>query len=226
MIEQILGEAVAAAEAFHDPADAGLFPEEETLLAHAVDKRRREFRTVRACARQALAELGLPPRPILAGERGAPQWPPGIVGSMTHCEGYRVAAVAWNTQVPAVGIDAEPHDSLPGGVLTAIALPAELRQVEWLAAQLKAVRWDRLLFSAKESVYKAWFPMTRRFLDFDEADIQLRTDGTFTARLLAASTASGNATQFARFEGRWLVANGLIVTAISQTCSALTDPRS
>ncbi|MGW0200337.1 4'-phosphopantetheinyl transferase, partial [Nonomuraea sp. NPDC003201] len=70
MIEKILPPWVAAEEAFGDPPDATLFPEEEAFIARAVDKRRREFTTARHCARRALDRLGLPAAPILPGERG------------------------------------------------------------------------------------------------------------------------------------------------------------
>lgn len=82
MIEQILPAAVASAEAFADPLDVVLFPEEEALVAKAVDKRRREFATARGCARSALAAFGFPPASIMTGENGAPRWPAGVVGSI------------------------------------------------------------------------------------------------------------------------------------------------
>ena len=72
MIEQILPTAVACAEAFDDPPDAVLFPQEKVVLRRAVDKRWREFRTVRHCARQAMRKLGLPPVAVLPGERSGP----------------------------------------------------------------------------------------------------------------------------------------------------------
>ena len=116
MIEEILPAEVAAVEARADPPDVMLFPEEEAVIAKAVDKGRREFSTVRHCARLALATLGLPRSPLLPWERGAPQWPVGVVGSMTHCAGYRAAAVARARDVVTIGIDAEPHAVLPDGV--------------------------------------------------------------------------------------------------------------
>src|SRR5262245_28830029 len=99
MIDELVPGAVTAVEAFVDPPDATLFPEEEAVVRAAVDKRRREFTTARVCARAALAKLGYPPIPILPGKRGAPTWPDGVVGSMTHCAGYRAAAVARATEV-------------------------------------------------------------------------------------------------------------------------------
>jgi 4'-phosphopantetheinyl transferase EntD len=71
VIEKILPDAVACSEAFDDPPDAVLFPEEEAVISRAVEKRRREFRTVRHCARRALRELGLPPVAVLPGSTGS-----------------------------------------------------------------------------------------------------------------------------------------------------------
>ena len=118
-------DSLAAAEMYDDPPELAPLPEEEPLIAKSVAKRRNEFITVRYCARQALGELGLPPVPILKGDKGEPCWPDGVVGSLTHCTGYRGAAVGRRDEVRSVGIDAEPHDVLPDGVLDAISLPAE-----------------------------------------------------------------------------------------------------
>jgi 4'-phosphopantetheinyl transferase EntD len=208
MIDELLPGTVTAFEAFTDPPDARLFPAEEALVERAVDKRRREFTTVRTLARQALGRLGYPPAPILRGERGAPVWPEGVVGSMTHCVGYRCAAVAPAAALRSVGIDAEPNEPVPDGVLGAVSDEGERRELARLAAEAPQVSWDRLLFSAKESVYKTWFPMTRRWLDFSEARVTPHLDGTFTATLLVPGPVPG-------FEGRWLARDGLVVTAIA-----------
>src|SRR6201988_771014 len=118
-------EALAAAEMYDDPPELVPLPEEEPLIAKSVAKRRNEFITVRYCARQALGELGVPPVPILKGDKGEPCWPEGVVGSLTHCTGYRGAVVGRGAAVRSVGIDAEPHDVLPDGGLDAISLPPE-----------------------------------------------------------------------------------------------------
>jgi 4'-phosphopantetheinyl transferase EntD len=215
MIEQILPAGVAYAEAFADSPDAMLFPEEEAVIARAVDKRRREFATARVCARSALAALGVAPAPILPGERGAPRWPSGIIGSITHCRGYRAAAVARACDVLTIGLDAEPDKALPDGVLGVVSMPGERARLRCLATAAAGICWDRLLFSAKESVYKAWFPLTRRRLGFEDADITINpADGTFEARLpVAAFTIGGSS--LAAFTGRWLACDGLILTTIA-----------
>ncbi|MER5358779.1 4'-phosphopantetheinyl transferase superfamily protein [Streptomyces sp. NPDC002785] len=219
MIEKILPSQVAVAEALFDPPDAALFPGEEELIRNSVESRRKEFTTARWCARRALGDLGLAPAPILKGERGVPIWPGGVVGSMTHCAGYRAAAIARRADVLTVGIDAEPHKRLPDGVHETIALATEQQRELELRRASPEIHWDRLLFSAKESVYKAWFPLTHRWLGFEEADIVLHTNGSFTAGLLASATEPGPATGATAtptaFSGRWLVADGFVVTAIA-----------
>jgi 4'-phosphopantetheinyl transferase EntD len=215
VIAEILPDAVASAEAFGDPPESALFPAEEALIARAVQKRRAEFATGRHCARNALGALGIGPAPILPGQGGAPQWPPGVVGSITHCAGYRAAAVARASEVITIGLDAEPAQCLPGEVLGLVARPDERDRLRDLARDVPGVCWDRLLFSAKESVYKAWFPLARRWLGFADADITIdAANGTFEARLLIAPPASAGLPP-AGFSGRWLARDGLLLTAIT-----------
>ncbi|MFF7246355.1 4'-phosphopantetheinyl transferase [Embleya sp. NPDC008237] len=210
MIARILPPEVFAEESFDDPDGPPLFPAEEALLTKAVDKRRREFTTVRRCARRALARMGVPAAPLLPGLRGAPGWPAGVVGSMTHCAGYRAAAVADRAALLTLGIDAEPALPLPDGVLTTVSSETERKHLADLAARRPDIAWDRLLFSAKESVYKAWFPLTERWLDFAEAEIEFDpAAGTFAARLLIEDRPLDG------FAGRWQVDAGIALTTIA-----------
>ncbi len=210
MIERLVPSAVAVAEQFGAPGEAELFPGEQVRIARAVAKRRQEFSSVRWCARQAMTQLGVPAAAVLPGERGAPQWPTGVVGSMTHCEGYRAAALARSGTILGIGIDAEPHGALPEGVLEAVSLPEER---EWLEHAHGGVHWDRLLFSAKESTYKAWYPLTGRWLGFADARIGIDPAGTFTATFLVAPPQVAGRT-LTRLTGRWLVSQSLVLTAI------------
>lgn len=185
MIEAILPPAVEVEWTRGDAEGIALFPEEEAAVLRAVRKRRREFATGRACARAALARLGLPAQPIPPGDSREPLWPAGIVGSITHCEGYRACAVARAADIATVGIDAEPDEPLPSGVLEVIARPEELTAVREALRLHPGVNWDRLLFSAKECVFKAWFPLTGLWLGFEDAALGFdRSRGTFSAHVL------------------------------------------
>ncbi|MGW2025056.1 4'-phosphopantetheinyl transferase family protein [Streptomyces decoyicus] len=215
MIDKLLPAPVVTAEAFHDAPVSEMFPEEWALVSGAVPQRQREFGTVRGCARSALAELGIAPAPLLPGPNREPQWPPGIAGAMTHCAGYRAAAVARSAEVRAIGLDAEPHLPVEDpGVVDLITLPEERVQLRRLSAAQPEICWDRLVFSAKESVYKAWYPLTRRWLDFEEAHVTLNpSNSTFTARLLVPGPVV-DGRELTEFSGRWLVGAGLVVTGI------------
>jgi 4'-phosphopantetheinyl transferase EntD len=215
VLTAILPSAVVVAETRADLPDAVLYADESAAVAAAVAERRREFARGRACARRALDGLGRPPVAIPTGARGEPRWPPGVVGSITHCAGYCAAAVAEAHLIRTLGIDAEPHEPLPDGVLTTIARAEEQRMVGRLLRDAPEIRWDRLLFSAKESVYKAWFPVARRWLGFEDATLTIDPAArTFTARFLVPGPELGGA-RLEGFSGRWRVADGLVVTAIA-----------
>ncbi|MER5871124.1 4'-phosphopantetheinyl transferase superfamily protein [Streptomyces sp. NPDC002044] len=215
MIRELLPSWAVSAEAYGDPPGARLHPAEEAVVARAVASRRREFTTVRHCASLALGELGVPYRPLLPGVRGAPGWPAGVVGSMTHCRGYRAAVVARTRDAVALGIDAEPGEPLPRGLLDVVALPGERDRVLGLLDARPGVRWDRLLFSAKEAVYKAWFPLTGQLLDFHEADVVFDAGrGGFRAALLVPGPVL-DGREVRAFEGRWAAGSGLLVTAVA-----------
>jgi 4'-phosphopantetheinyl transferase EntD len=210
------GGKLACAELYSDPPGLTPMAEEEPLIARSVAKRRNEFITVRYCARIALGELGFPPVPILKGDKGEPCWPDGVVGSLTHCAGYRGAVVGRAGVVRSVGVDAEPHDVLPHGVLDAISLPAERAEIAALPA---GVHWDRILFCAKEATYKAWFPLTKRWLGFEDAHITFDVDGSGSAgsfeSTILVDGAALSGPPLSSLAGRWSVGQDLVLTAIT-----------
>lgn len=219
MLEQILPTS-AVVTASREDLEGLLYPEEETVVGRAVEKRRREFTTARACAREALAQLGQPHQAIPSGSRGEPLWPEGIVGSITHCDGYRACAVARATDLVTVGVDAELNQPLPDGLIGDIALPEEREWLHYLVRQAPEVHWDRLLFSVKESIYKAWFPLAKRWLGFEDAVVAIdRQRRSFTAHLLVPGPVL-DGHEVRGFQGSWLVTDGLILAAIAMPAGA------
>ena len=212
MIGELLPDAVTVAATTGD-IDTELTPAEEAAVGDAVDKRRTEFVTGRALARQALGRISAEAVSIASGPKGEPVWPPGIVGSITHCTGYRACAVARADAVGSVGIDAEVHEALPGGVLEDVASPLEQQRLR--AAARDGLHLDRVLFSAKEAVYKAWFPLAGRWLGFEDVDMEIGLhDGTWAARLLVPGPVVGG-TPLTGFRGRWAVRSGIVLTAVT-----------
>jgi 4'-phosphopantetheinyl transferase EntD len=175
---------------------------EARVVRHAVPERRREHATVRACARAGLVQLGQRPAPILNDADGVPLWPVGVVGSLTHCRGYRAALVARRIDLNCVGIDAEPHLPLPTDVADVVLHRDDTNDLcaGWHAG--------RIAFCAKEAAYKTWFPGHRQWLEFTDMTTHVRTDGTFTA------WASG----LPMLHGRWMVRGGYVVAAGMLPC--------
>jgi 4'-phosphopantetheinyl transferase EntD len=215
MIEKLLPHGVVAVEAFEDVPGEPSFPGEEFLVVNAVEARRREFVTARRCAREALAKFGYAPVPIRAGRKGEPLWPAGLVGSITHTAGFRAAAVASQNVLASIGIDAEQNDRLPDGVEESTTVPGEPEMLAALSRAFPATHWSRLLFSAKESVYKAWYPLTGRRLGFEDARLAIDPVGTFTAKLLVDGARTDGGPPLVELRGRFLVAHGLVATAVT-----------
>jgi 4'-phosphopantetheinyl transferase EntD len=214
MIASLITAAAATAET-RGHLTPTLHPEEARLIATSAEKRRREFQTGRACAHQALELLGAPSEPVLAGDRGEPLWPPGVVGSITHCSVYRACAVARKDALASLGIDAEPNLPLPEGVLKRVAFGGE-RAIEPLA---QGVCVDRLLFCAKEAIFKAWFPLTRRWLGFEEVEVTIDPGGNaFIGRRLT-SDLQPDPSHPTLFHGRWAMEDGVICTAVEVPAS-------
>jgi 4'-phosphopantetheinyl transferase EntD len=222
MIADVLPAGAVAAESFGPPGDRELLPAEAAAVATADPVRRSEFAAGRAVAHVALARLHAAAGPVLPGPAGEPRWPDGVVGSITHCAGYRACAVAWARDVAAIGIDAEPCLALADGLLTAVAGAAERVWLAELSAAGPGTPWDRVLFSAKESVYKAWHQRTGERPGLLGMTVRICPAGTFAADLPRGSARPASPRLRAcaagppvAAQGRWLVSGGLIVTAVS-----------
>lgn len=131
-------------------------------------ERKREFVLGRLCASEALRRFGIANSPVGVGENREPLWPPGFVGSITHCDGLCAAAVARSDNYFSLGIDAEPVGDLPFEIRDLILTPKERK---YLQHSTSASRNMKLIFSAKEAVYKCLFPLAMRYIDFLEVEI-------------------------------------------------------
>jgi len=195
-----------------------LYDEEAALVAGAVESRRREFVAGRLCARRALAELGIQDFPLLASPDRAPIWPGAIVGSITHTvaagEGYCAVAVAHRRLVAGVGLDAEPRAALPRDLWSCV-LDADEQRTAWTTSDPGV--WARLVFSAKEAVYKAVYPLCGRFLDFCDVHVgPAQQPGRLQAELVGAARSFAPAPSMTV---RFLCDDTLLLTAVLLTAN-------
>jgi len=162
-------------------------------LERAVAKRRAEFLAGRFCVRAALRVCA----PDVAdhvpaiGPHREPLWPSGIVGAITHTDGFASAAVARTAVARAVGLDTERimahHEA--DGVTDKIASRDELARI------VRATGWPdgvalTAIFSAKEAIFKCLYPEVRAYFDFVDAQVDAFEDGQFHAHLTASLTPS------------------------------------
>jgi len=149
--------------------------EEASSFSSRAPAARRASGAARIVARELMARLGYPDAQLPRGAAGAPLWPAGVVGSLAHDDEVAVAAVALAQDFASVGIDVEPARALPTDMRELIASPDELRTIE--DDPLKG----RLLFVAKEAVYKAAYPLDRTFLEFSDIAVDLAAGKAITS---------------------------------------------
>jgi 4'-phosphopantetheinyl transferase EntD len=144
---------------------AQLFDEERQELVAMAEKRQLGFASGRYCAQSAQRLLRLEPAPVLRQDR-VPVWPSTSVGSITHCD--KIAAAAASTGVRSIGIDIETCGRVDQKLY-------EILFTETERARLKSLPGDAatLIFSAKEAGYKAIYPHGRKFIGFQEVEIEV-----------------------------------------------------
>jgi len=206
-LDNLFPKPVACVVSSRPPENFELLPEERNTTGEMTPLRLREFEHGRSCARRALAQLGYPDCPVPAGADRVPEWPAGVVGSISHCGDTAAAAVALATDVDGIGLDIETSDGLDEDLLPLICRDDELAQID---AEESRLRLAKLLFSAKESVFKCIWPRVRRFVDFQEVEIRMNLDdNTF----IALPDSSDLPTElFCRIRGRFGETQALYVT--------------
>ena len=181
---------------------------EERYVRGAVLKRREEFSTGRWCAHRALTLVNNDTDCIAVGKGGEPIWPDGINGSISHCPSCCIAAVCDSILYPAIGIDVEVDEPLPPGVLNVIS---SLRERDTFSLQFNGtgIYWDRLLFSVKESLVKAFYSFYGQRIDFSQYRITI-DERNFVFH--ACPVFDGSQTKI-MLTGQWWILGGLIMVS-------------
>jgi 4'-phosphopantetheinyl transferase EntD len=198
---------VAGAELADRATAEPLFPEEAAAIPSAVPTRIAEFRAGRHCAREALRALGRPAEPVLRSDR-APRWPAGVVGSITHCEGFCGAVAAPVSVAAGLGFDAERAHAVSPEIWLRIASAADRSAGPPADGALRA-----LAFSAKEALFKAQHPLTRVWMEFADASLEVADAGELRLRLECDVVGLGARGSVVR--GRYALEGGLVFAAVA-----------
>ena len=157
----------------HSTSNQKLHPAEENYFSQlSSDSRKEHYRSGRICAGEVLSKLGTLGQPVLRDpQTREPLWPEGISGAITHSGNWAAAAAGKTSDVSGIGIDLEDLErQVDSRISRHVCIPEEQKWLqEWgedfLEQNLK------IIFSAKESIFKAFFPYTRTYLHFHDARI-------------------------------------------------------
>ena len=207
LFTRLLGPKVETEEVDPHTVQGGLLKSEEALVDGAAQTRIEQFTAGRVCSRIALGRLGVAvTTPILRGEDRAPIWPPGFTGSISHTDTWCAAAVARTEDIRALGIDLESSTPLKEALLKRVCTPKER---EWLHELPAPGVTGKIVFSAKEAVYKCQYPLSNQFLGFHAVEVELGDD-SFEA---VFQQEAGGFKPGDVISGRYLVEEGLVATA-------------
>jgi 4'-phosphopantetheinyl transferase EntD len=191
--------------------EADLYAEEVAYIRAAVPQRRAEFATARVCARRGLAAMGIALVPLVPAADRAPAWPNGVVGSITHTLDYCAVALGRRPSLRSVGIDAEKIRELDDGVTDLILTDRERAWLHAPGRSPRSVLEDSLLvFSAKEAFYKCQFPVTHRFLEFRDVEVDLPRNGRFSVTVLKRDWPG----ELTRMYGRFAFDSGRVLCGV------------
>ncbi|WP_346837721.1 4'-phosphopantetheinyl transferase superfamily protein [Microbulbifer sp. SAOS-129_SWC] len=190
-------------------------------LGRAVPKRKSEFVAGRYLARKALTSLGANSTSVGIGDNRMPLWPDSFVGSISHCREFAICAVAKQNNLKGIGIDIENilNEKSAKDIVNSILLEPEHKLVESYSTPNPSVL--TLIFSAKESLFKALYPEVGYYFGFDVAQttaINFQT-GKFTLKLVQELTPA--LPVGIRFEGLFELDNNKVFTVVIMP--ALTD---
>ena len=163
---------IATSESRVRDAQGLVYPEELALVEGAVERRLQEFTAGRCCARKALDRFGFGKFTLLSRRDRAPIWPAGLVGSIAHTDEYSAAAVGLEEEIFSIGLDLERLGRIGEDLYSSLFVEREL---DWLSHREEGEKGNfaTLMFSAKECFFKFQYPITGRFLGFDEVRVSV-----------------------------------------------------
>ncbi len=152
-------------------------------LRSAVNSRKAEFVAGRMAAQCALSSIGIDDHVVAIGQHRAPVWPKGVCGSIAHTQRLAVSVARFDAEHQGLGVDVESMIDSE----TASAIKTLLASDEEYALYHRqlgsAAQFITLLFSAKESVFKAVYPQVQCYLEFHHAKVLSVTDNQLRVRV-------------------------------------------
>lgn len=179
------------------------------VLVKACFSRKQEFQRGRVCAAEALNSLGEYNHYIVEVEDDrSPIWPRGVVGSISHCKKYSCSVAASSAELTAVGIDLESTVRVQDKLARMIQFDSDIQS----DSRLSSTELLSLIFSAKESLYKALYPQVKCYFGFEDAALTEVTESNFSIKLI--NDLSCDYKKGASFKGNFLFFDEHVLTVI------------
>ena len=204
----------------HSTSNQKLHPAEENYFSQLSSVSRKEhYRSGRICAGEVLSKLGARGQPVLRdSQTREPLWPEGISGAITHSGNWAAAAAGKTSDVSGIGIDLEDLErQVDSRISRHVCTPEEQKWLQECGEEDFLEQNLKIIFSAKESIFKAFFPYTRTYLHFHDARILM--EQTFFQKSKPDSLSEKeNISNPAKFEFEYLMLNEKVIrqTGISE----------
>ena len=203
----------------HSTSNQKLHPAEENYFSQLSSVSRKEhYRSGRICAGEVLSKLGTIGQPVLRDpQTREPLWPEGISGAITHSGNWAAAAAGKTSEVSGIGIDLEDLErQVDSRISRHVCIPEEQKWLQECGEDFLE-QYLKIIFSAKESIFKAFFPYSRTYLHFHDARILM--EQTFFQKSKPDSLSEKEKiSNPAKFEFEYLMLNEKVIrqTGISE----------
>ena len=203
----------------HSTSNQKLHPAEENYFSQLSSVSRIEhYRSGRICAGEVLSKLGTIGQPVLRDpQTREPLWPEGISGAITHSGNWAAAAAGKTSDVLGIGIDLEDLERrVDPRISRHVCIPEEQKWLQECGEDCLEQNL-KIIFSAKESIFKAFFPYTRTYLHFHDARILMEQTFFQKSKSDSLSVKEKNSKP-AKFEFEYLMLNEKVIsqTGISE----------
>ena len=203
----------------HSTSNQKLHPAEENYFSQLSSVSRKEhYRSGRICAGEVLSKLGTLGQPVLRDpQTREPLWPEGISGAITHSGNWAAAAAGKTSDVLGIGIDLEDLErQVDSRISRHVCIPEEQKWLQECGEDCLEQNL-KIIFSAKESIFKAFFPYTRTYLHFHDARILMEQTFFQISKYDSLSLKEKNSKP-AKFEFEYLMLNEKVIrqTGISE----------
>ena len=203
----------------HSTSNQKLHPAEENYFSQLSSVSRKEhYRSGRICAGEVLSKLGTIGEPVLRDpQTREPLWPEGISGAITHSGNWAAAAAGKTSDVSGIGIDLEDLErQVDSRISRHVCIPEEEKWLQECGEDCLEQNL-KIIFSAKESIFKAFFPYTRTYLHFHDARILMEQTLFQNSKYDSLSVKEKNSNP-AKFEFEYLMLNEKVIrqTGISE----------